>query len=65
MYGEQEKVRVPFCTLGTYYLGRDIHFIAAFFHQHRSLLLVLSAIVFVALLVYLVRSGERAVNSRR
>jgi membrane protein DedA with SNARE-associated domain len=55
------------CTwgLGTYYLGRDIHFIAAFFHQHRSLLLVLSAIVFVTLLVYLLRSGERAVNSRR
>ncbi len=24
--------------LGTYYLGRDIHFIAAFFHRHRPLL---------------------------
>ena len=42
--------------LGTYYLGRDIHFIAAFFHRHRSLLLALGAIAFVALLVYLLRS---------
>src|SRR5215510_13181618 len=46
------------CTwgLGTYYLGRDIHVIAAFFHRHRPLLLVLGAIAFVALLVYLLRS---------
>jgi membrane protein DedA with SNARE-associated domain len=42
--------------LGTYYLGRDIHFIAAFFHRHRPLLLVLGATAFVALLVYLLRS---------
>ena len=42
--------------LGTYYLGRDIHFIAAFFHRHRPLLLVLGGIAFVALLVYLLRS---------
>jgi membrane protein DedA with SNARE-associated domain len=42
--------------LGTYYLGRDIHFIAAFFHRHRPLLLVLGAIAFVALLMYLLRS---------
>ena len=44
--------------LGTYYLGRDIHFIAAFFHRHRPLLLVLGAIAFVALLVYLLRSKK-------
>ena len=42
--------------LGTYYLGRDIHFIAAFLHRHRPLLLVLGATAFVALLVYLLRS---------
>jgi membrane protein DedA with SNARE-associated domain len=44
--------------LGTYYLGRDIHFIAAFFHRHRPLLLVLGAIAFVALLMYLLRSRK-------
>ena len=47
--------------LGTYYLGRDIHFIAAFFHRHRPLLLVLGAIAFVALLVYLLRSKRMRV----
>jgi membrane protein DedA with SNARE-associated domain len=49
--------------LGTYYLGRDIHVIAAFFHRHRLLLLALGAIAFVALLVYLLRS--RKVSSER
>jgi membrane protein DedA with SNARE-associated domain len=49
--------------LGTYYLGRDIHFIAAFFHRHRPLLLVLGAIAFVALLMYLLRS--RRVSSEQ
>jgi len=44
--------------LGTYYLGRDIHFIAAFFHQHRPLLLVLGGVAFAALLVYLLRSRK-------
>lgn len=44
--------------LGTYYLGRDIHFIAAFFHRHRLLLLVLGGVAFVALLVYLLRSRK-------
>ena len=44
--------------LGTYYLGRDIHFIAGFFHRHRPLLLVLGAIAFVALLMYLLRSRK-------
>jgi membrane protein DedA with SNARE-associated domain len=49
--------------LGTYYLGRDIHFIAAFFHRHRPLLLVLGATAFVALLVYLLR--PKRVSSER
>jgi membrane protein DedA with SNARE-associated domain len=44
--------------LGTYYLGRDIHVIAAFFHRHRPLLLVLGAAAFVALVVYLLRSRK-------
>ena len=44
--------------LGTYYLGRDIHFIAAFFHRHRPLLLALGGVAFVALLVYLLRSKK-------
>jgi len=44
--------------LGTYYLGRDIHVIAAFFHRHRPLLLVLGATALVALLVYLLRSRK-------
>ena len=42
--------------LGTYYLGRDIHFIAAFFLRHRRLLLALGVTAFVALVVYLLRS---------
>jgi membrane protein DedA with SNARE-associated domain len=42
--------------LGTYYLGRDIHVIAAFFHRHRRLLYGLTLSAFVALLVYLLRS---------
>ena|GEM_PF-505761 len=48
--------------LGTYYLGRDIHFIAAFFHRHRPLLLALGAVAFVALLVYLLRSRRKSVE---
>jgi membrane protein DedA with SNARE-associated domain len=49
--------------LGTYYLGRDIHFIAAFFHRHRPLLLVVGATAFIALVVYLLRSGRKRVES--
>ncbi|HEY2920750.1 MAG TPA: DedA family protein [Candidatus Binatia bacterium] len=41
--------------LGTYYLGRDIHVIAAFLHRHGRLLYVLSATAFVALMLYLLR----------
>ena len=46
--------------LGTYYLGRDIHFIAAFFHRHARLLYVVAVIAFAALVVYLLR--RRRVN---
>ena len=45
--------------IGTYYLGRRIHFIAAFFHQHRALLFVLSVTALLALLLYLFRSRMR------
>ena len=48
--------------LGTYYLGRDIHVIAAFFLRHRRLLLALSATAFVALVVYLLRSRRKSVE---
>jgi membrane protein DedA with SNARE-associated domain len=44
--------------LGTYYLGRDIHLVAAFFHRHRPLFLVLGAAAFLALVVYLLRSRK-------
>ena len=54
--------------LGTYYLGRDIHFIAAFFHRHRALLFVLSVAACAALLVYWLRfrkvSGDQETVSR-
>jgi len=49
--------------LGTYYLGRDIHVIAALFHRHRLLLLALGAVIVVALAAYLLRS--RGVSSER
>jgi membrane protein DedA with SNARE-associated domain len=49
--------------LGTYYLGRDVHVIAVFFHRHARLLYLLSVTAFVALLVYLLRS--RFVNSNQ
>jgi len=42
--------------LGTYYLGRDIHVLAAFFHRHSRLLYVLSLIAVTALLTYLLRT---------
>ena len=48
--------------LGTYYLGRDIHVIAAFFHRHARLLYVLSVIAFVVLVAYLVRSRQKSVE---
>lgn len=48
--------------LGTYYLGRDIHFLAGFFHRHRLLLLVLGAAAFMALVVYLARFRGKSVE---
>jgi membrane protein DedA with SNARE-associated domain len=48
--------------LGTYYLGRDIHVIAGFFHRHGWLLYVLGLIAFVALVVYLLRFREKNVE---
>jgi membrane protein DedA with SNARE-associated domain len=45
--------------IGTYYLGRRIHFVAAFFHQHRALLFVLSVTALLVLLLYLFRSRIR------
>ena len=44
--------------LGTYILGRDIHFIAAFFHRHRLFLLALGAVAMVSLVVYLLRAKQ-------
>jgi membrane protein DedA with SNARE-associated domain len=46
--------------LATYYLDRDIRFIAAFFHRHARLLYLLSATAVVALLVYLLRSRKQS-----
>jgi membrane protein DedA with SNARE-associated domain len=44
--------------LGTYYLGRDIHVIADFFHRPKRSLYVLSAIAVVALVAYLLRRRQ-------
>ena len=51
--------------LGTYYLGRDIHVFAAFFHRHGRLLYVLGLIAVVALLTYLLRSRVGRNNENR
>ncbi len=48
--------------LGSYYLGRRIHFIAGFFHHHHGLLLLLGLIALLALLFYLPRSTRRKEN---
>src|SRR5919108_2417209 len=40
--------------LGTYYLGRDIHAVAALFHHHRWVLYGITATVLVAVFVWLV-----------
>ena len=44
--------------LGTYFLGRDVHGIAGFFHMHAWLLYALGMILFVTLLLYLSRSSR-------
>ncbi len=51
--------------LGTYFLGRDIHFIAAFFHRHAGWLYLLGVILVIALVVYLLRSRNGPVTSVR
>jgi len=48
--------------LGTYYLGRDIRFIAAFFHRHRAFLFALSVTTLLALLVYFFSPKNPALN---
>ena len=45
--------------LGSYYLGRRIHFIAGVFHHHHALLFVLGLTALLVLLVYLLRSTRR------
>jgi membrane protein DedA with SNARE-associated domain len=40
-------------TLGTYYVGRDTHVIAAYLHRHRCSLYALGAAALLALLVWL------------
>jgi membrane protein DedA with SNARE-associated domain len=46
--------------LGGYYLGRDIHVIAGFFHRHRWSLYIVGMIAFMALVVYLLRFREKS-----
>src|SRR5262249_29655797 len=45
--------------LGTYFMGRDIHAIAAFFHQHALLLYALSVVAVLSVLAYVLRSSKR------
>jgi membrane protein DedA with SNARE-associated domain len=45
--------------LGPYYLGRDVHVIAVFFHRHAWLLYVLGVTLLVALFLYLLRSSRQ------
>jgi len=45
--------------LGSYYLGRRIHFLAGFFHHHHAWLFVLGLAAFLAIVVYLLRSTRR------
>jgi membrane protein DedA with SNARE-associated domain len=47
--------------LGTYYLGRDLHVVAGFFHRHAWLLYVLGVIGLVVLIAYLLR-GRKSVE---
>ena len=48
--------------LGTYYLGRDIHVIAGFFHRHGWLLYVVGVIALVVLMAYLLRFRGKSVE---
>jgi membrane protein DedA with SNARE-associated domain len=44
--------------LGTYYLGRDIHAVAALFHRHRWVLYGMTATILIAVLAWLMRSSK-------
>jgi membrane protein DedA with SNARE-associated domain len=46
--------------LGAYYLGRDIHVIAGFFHRHHWSLYIVGVIAFIAVVVYLLRFREKS-----
>ena len=46
--------------LGTYYLGRRIHAVAAFLHHHRILLFILTGTLVTVLLAYLFRFRSRS-----
>jgi membrane protein DedA with SNARE-associated domain len=48
--------------LGSYYLGRDVHVIAGFFHRHRWSLYVAGVIVFLAIVLYLLRLREKSLD---
>ena len=50
--------------LGTYYLGRDIRFIAVFFHRHRPWLLGLSLIALAVLVGYLLHHRSARPDTR-
>lgn len=50
--------------LGSYYLGRRIHFIAGFFYHHHTLLYVLVLTALLALLVYLLRSTRSTAQAK-
>jgi membrane protein DedA with SNARE-associated domain len=49
--------------LGAYYLGRDIRFVGAFFHQHHRWLFTLSVIALLAWFGYLVWLRIRAITN--
>jgi membrane protein DedA with SNARE-associated domain len=44
--------------LGTYFLGRDIHFLAAFFHKHSGWLYAVGVGILALLVFYLLRSRK-------
>ena len=50
--------------LGSYYFGRRIHSVGAFFYHHRALLILLSATALLALLIYLFRSKKEGDEAR-
>ena len=49
-------------SLGTYYLGRDIHGVAALFAQHKGALYGITGTVLIAVLMWLMQSTKLARN---